>query len=200
MVKTKVILFYKLFIYILIITFLSGCASFSYEFQNPTFLTPAFITSKNIQELNGEYSIIARAKDSSANSYNVKFNNFFQILDGDIKKDTLTEHNLDHYSFKINVINDTNIKIEYLNNHIPFEELIIGYELREGYLYLKNKKTTIRGVPYLFGGVEVNKIRLTRDLNDNLVAEIAHHNSGTILFIFRDAKDNHYQCYYLKIK
>ncbi|TPN84378.1 hypothetical protein [Aquimarina algicola] len=185
-----------------IIISLSNCASFSYEFQNPVFLTPSFLTSENVKELNGEYSIIARSKDSAMNNYNSSFNNFFQILDRNrgSKKDTLNRNNLNNFSFKINVINDTNIKIEYLVNSKKFNEKIIEYELRAGYLYLNNKNTMIGGVPYIFGGIEVNKVRLTRDLNGNLVAEIAHHNSGAILLVFGDAKDNHYQCYYHKVK
>ncbi|MFD2561266.1 hypothetical protein [Aquimarina rubra] len=195
----------KLFIYLalfLIIISLSNCASFSYQYQNPVFLTPSFLTSENIKELNGEYSIIARSKDSIMNNHYPSYNNFFQILDRDRgnKKDTLNKNNLSNFSFKINVINDGEIKFEYLTNNKKFNERIIKYELREGYLYLKNKNTTIGGIPYVFGGIEVNKVRLTRDLKDNLVAEIAHHNSGAILLVFGDAKDNHYQCYYHKIK
>ncbi|WP_422090826.1 hypothetical protein [Tenacibaculum ovolyticum] len=198
--KIKENLFLKLFICIITMLSFVSCASFSYQFQNPTFLTPYFLTFKNVKELNGEYSIVAKTKDSTYNRTYKSFNNFYEIINENRKKEKIEEEKIDDYSFKINIIDSLNIEIKYLNNGIIFNELNVEYELKGGYLFFKNKKTIISGVPYLFGGIEINKIRLTRDLNMNLVAEIAHHHSGLILFIFGDSKSFHYQCYYHKIR
>lgn len=195
--RLKIYLSLKLALFFLTILSFSNCAYFSYKFQNPTFLTPDFLVPKNVKELNGEYSIIARTKDSTYDRTFKKNNNFFQVLNRKRnKKDTLNIDSLENYSFKIDVMDQKNIKILYLKKNIVFNELIIKYELRGGYLFLENKNTLIGGIPFIFGGIDIVKVRLTRDLKKNLVAEIVNKNLGGLLLVFSQSKTYYDQWYY----
>jgi hypothetical protein len=100
--------------------------------------------------------------------------------------------NLDNYTFEIKLIENHQIEVSYLKHKISFRKFILEYDLREdGYIYLKNRNFKILGIPFLWGGIDIRKLRLNC-VDNYLIIEEVYHSSGAILLIFGDSKTWNY--------
>ncbi|MGX7666736.1 hypothetical protein [Flavobacterium pedocola] len=182
--------------------FFIGCATkFHQSYKNPT-----KFDKQSISRINGEYSIypIDSTGSFSDNEFNNEFNNAFIKFYrkyGRVVRDTLKLSKLHDYSLKLEIKNEAEIELKYLKNKNIIKQLKLPYEIKpDGYLYLENKNRLYQGIPYLFGGVDIKKIRLGMDPAENLIIEEVYHSSGALLFIFGDSKTWHNRNYYKKIK
>lgn len=177
---------------------LFGCATkFSKSYKNPN-----KFEKQNIHEINGEYNIYAidstnnNPKDELSNAFNKFYRGF-----GRSNTDTLKLNKLDEYSLKLEVKNENKIEIKYFKNKIALKNLNFVYELKpDGYIYIEDKNFKFSGIPYLFGGIDIKKIRLSVDNYENLIIEEVYHSSGALLLIFGDSKTWNYRNYYKRIK
>ena len=88
------------------------------------------------------------------------------------------------YKFEIIVGEDDQIRFIYFENGTEFHQLILKTKLRaDGYLYLKNHNIKFWGIPYIFGGLDLKRIRISKTDGDDLVLDIAHNKSGNIIFL-----------------
>ncbi len=175
----------KILALVILTLILQSCATFPI---NSSIKQP--LTEANLTELNAQYNVSAE-KDSLIDNTYIDLHNAFEKLyrgNGRGNKDTMTIDNLDRYSFAINVIDNRRIEITYLKDKSSFRKFSMKYYSKnDGYLYLKNKNFKISGVPYLFGGIDIKKLRLT-NVDNYLIIEEVHHSSGGLLFILGDSK------------
>jgi hypothetical protein len=57
----------------------------------------------------------------------------------------------------------------------------------DGFLLIKNRNFRVLGLPYIIGGIDIKKRRLSLE-NGNLVIDEVYHSSGGTLIIFSDSK------------
>ncbi len=165
----------KLFIFLIIL--LQSCA---------TFVNNSDANQKNdesnIDLFNGKYEVSSMEYQDKFDSY--EYHNLFRELDRKILKDTLELDNNNTYHINLNFINNNRIKIDYLSNGYIFRSRIIKTKLKkDGYLYLKNKNVGFSLIPYLFGGLDVKRTRLSINEDENLVVEVSHFQGGAALLI-----------------
>ena len=131
--------------------------------------------------------------------FNNAFNKFYRGYGRGVS-DTLKLDILNSYSIKLNLRSENKIQIVYLKNG----EILKDFELEcnlnaDSYLYIENNNSKITGIPYLFGGVDIKKIRLTNDNLNNLIIEEVNHSSGGLLLFLGDSKTWNYRNYYKRI-
>ncbi|WP_139062402.1 hypothetical protein [Aquimarina megaterium] len=188
----------KILVLIFILS-LSNCASFPKNKINRTFLN-----TQNIKSLNGEFSIVAKEADSVSKKHWV-YNNFFKEVNRDRLKDRLKDDlilsPLKTYSFRIGILSEKSIKISFIENNESIKELVCEYKLKnDGYLYLKNRNLKLVGIPYIMGRLDIKKMRITLDKKNNLITEVAEHNSGAgLLVMFLNWKNRNYTYSYMAL-
>ena len=147
------------------------------------------IDSNNIVKLNGTYSIFASKNLNTENSYFSNANEKFYRKYGRGKTDTIKFDIISEANFKILIKNKNEIKLEFFKNNEIIKTQTLKYKFKEdGFLYVKNKNTLIWGIPFLFGGVDVKKVRIALTKNNNLLINNVYDSSGAYLLIFGDAK------------
>lgn len=145
------------------------------------------MTKSNLSDLNGVYSIVQVGYDSINKKYNRStwvYQNFLKEIDRNLLKDTLQLDSLKYYDFELKVLNESELKIKYLENDQVFRERTLKTKLKkDGYLYLKNKNIGFVLVPYIAGAIDVKKGRLGLTDNGTLLFDYAHHRSGALMII-----------------
>ncbi|WP_196894355.1 hypothetical protein [Aureivirga marina] len=135
----------KLIIILLPFLFLS-CGIFKEEYDSHLKLT-----ENNIENLNGTF--YTDAIDEKINR--IKHPNL------DAKKEL---------NFEIKILNHKKIKLNFLDENTIVKSQVLKYKLKKnGFLYLKNKNFKLTGIPFLIGGFDVKKVRLTLDKEKKLI-------------------------------
>lgn len=167
---------------------IQSCATFPKSSTNQQRLT-----ENNLTRINGQYKVKAERDsliDNTLNQYHNAFKKFYRGK-GRGSKDTMKVDILDNYTFEIRLIEKKHIEVIYLKDNISVRKFKLKYELKaDGYVYLKNKNLKVSGVPYLFGSIDIKKLRLSF-IDNYLIVEEIRHSSGAILFIFGDSKTWH---------
>lgn len=189
-----------LFLFLTSSLLLQSCASFDKNVMNSYKLDKS-----NVEELNGLYEIVQIDYDSVYKKYNKNLwvrNNFYKQIDRKLLKDTLHLDSLKSYKFGLEIIKENKIKVSYIENDTVFRERILKTKLKkDGYLYLKNKNTKCILVPFIAGALDVNKIRLGKNINGNLIFDYSNNRSGAFLFIiFLDSRTRKERLEYKKIQ
>lgn len=174
---------------------IQSCATFPKKSANQLRLT-----EHNLTRINGKYKV-KPVKDSLLDKDLTVYHNAFEKFyrgKGRGSKDTMKIDNFDNYTFEIKLIEKKQIEVNYLKDNISFRKFKLKYELKaDGYVYLKNKNLKVSGVPYLFGSIDIKKLRLSI-IGNYLTVEEIRHSSGAILFIFGDSKTWHYNDKYVR--
>ncbi|MBF4484531.1 MULTISPECIES: hypothetical protein [unclassified Flavobacterium] len=180
----------RLLLLLLLAVLLINCASFSNtDFKNDY----TKINESELNSFNGKYSFFPIKKfdkknansdfdlsKNVINSYNYTTN---EILKFDDRDSILNGQNT--YHIQLNILNDTELSIELFKNNISIKKQQIKGELKkDGMFYLDNKYMKCNGIPYLFGGCNNNKRRITLSKNNNLIINEALDNTGALLFLF----------------
>jgi hypothetical protein len=176
---------------LLIVSFvLANCASFSNkDFKNDY----TEVHNSDLNSLNGKYSFFPIKKfdkknansdfdlsKNVINSYNyttneiLKFDDRDSILNGQVK-----------YYIQVNIVSATELTVELFKNNNSIKKQQIKGELKkDGMFYLDNKYLKCNGIPYLFGGCNNSKRRITLSKTKNLIVNEATDNTGALLFLF----------------
>lgn len=175
----------QILLFVILVFILQSCINFSESYTNLQ-----LSADRNLYSINGQYKI-KPLKSNSGDTIYLDFNNAFEKFyrgKGRGSRDTLKIDDTDRYSFKISVYDRDRIEVIYFKDSIQFKNFYIRYKFKkDGFMYLKNKNTKIMGVPYLFGGIDIKKLRLSV-IDNNLLVEEVYHSSGAVLFIFGDSK------------
>jgi len=136
------------------------------------------------------------------NSYTSYSENFFKEIDRHLLRDTLKIDSSKNYKLGLKVLSDKLIKIDYIQDDSVFRSRTLKTKLKkDGYLYLKNKNIGIRLIPYLLGGIDIKKSRITLSKEKNLVFDYSQHVSGAFLFlIFLDGETSKRRLEYGRIE
>ena len=180
----------RLLLLLLFPVLLINCASFSNkDFKNDY----TKINESELNSFNGKYSFFPIKKfdkknansnfdlsKNVINSYNYSTNEILKFDDRDsILKDQTTYH------IQLNILNDKELSVELFKNNNSIKKQQIKGELKkDGMFYLDNKHLKCNGIPYLFGGCNNNKRRITLSKNHNLIINEALDNTGALLFLF----------------
>ena len=143
----------------------------------------------NVNKLNGTFSVFANNKLKTEYPYFDNANEKFYRKYGRGEKDTISFDTISGGKFKVNIINNEKIEINFIRNEKIIKSQILKYKFKnDGFLYIKNRNTIIAGIPYIFGGVDVKKIRIALNQNNELIINDIFDSSGALLLIFGDAK------------
>ncbi|WP_432412783.1 hypothetical protein [Rasiella sp. SM2506] len=147
----------------------------------------------NVGLLNGKYtveSIPDSIKDSNG-EWSVYSRNFLNEIDRKLIKDTLVFDTISEYSFRLEMKNSKSIQIEYLKDNAVFRSRTLKAKItKDGYLKLKNKNLQLLLLPYVLGGIDVKRVRLTIHEDGNLIFDVSEHRSGAaLLMVFLDGRN-----------
>jgi len=180
----------RLLLLLLFPVLLLNCASFSNkDFKNDY----TKINESELNSFNGKYSFFPIKKfdkknansdfdlsKNVINSYNYSTN---EILKFDDRDSILNGQNT--YYIQLNILTNTELSVELFKNNNSIKKQQIKGELKkDGMFYLDNKHLKCNGIPYLFGGCNNNKRRITLSKNNNLIINEALDNTGALLFLF----------------
>ena len=164
-------------------TFLS-CGTFKNKPENLV-----KINNQNANSLNGTYSIFAFDKLKTEYPYFDNANNKFYRKYGRGQRDTISFDTINGGKFKIKIINDNKLRIDFIKKNEIIKSQLIKYKFKkDGFLYLKNRNTIIGGIPYIFGGVDVKKVRIALNQNSDLILNDIFCSSGALFLVFGDVK------------
>ena len=180
-------------LFVIIVPFLlMSCASFN---KNHSFKNEVKLNENSISLLNGSYTLNPRIelnKGRSGKSYftdkgDLNRTNLYNFFNNSSR--SLNDFQDSTYLVKLKVINKNEILIFRYNNDQKMDSVLLKYKLKSnGYIYIKNKNFKINGVPYLFGGFELNRVRMTVSNENNLVINSTHYFYGSFLILFGDAR------------
>lgn len=191
--KRKIVLYIGVLVSIL---FFQSCASFQKSVSNPVHLN-----KKNISELNGKYKISHIEADSIQKKHWTN-NNFFREIERKTLKDALRLDSLKTYEFELKAIDQKSVNFKFIKNGKVFKEKTLkGKFKKDGYFYLKNRNVEFLGIPYLAGAIHINKSRLSKTKEGNLIFDLTHHQSGAFfLVVFLDGTSWKYRKTYERKK
>lgn len=151
------------------------------------------LNQKNYQLLDGTYSVNpksvyhSKSKNFFSDSIFRKMNTYNLFVNEPIKfskLDTIEFIN-SNKKFALRFISSEQIEIIYLiNDVIKSREIINGKIKRNGLFYLDNKYFESKGIPYLWGGIDVKKRRIGLSKSGNLIFNGAYCREGALLFLF----------------
>lgn len=184
---------FQSFLILVMLTF-SSCASFEKGLGNSTPLT-----KNNITSLNGKYEINALNEAEGTKKYWM-YNNFLQELDRKLLTDTFKIDSNKTYTVELEVLGNKALKLNYLENGKSIRERVLKTRLKkDGYLYLKNKNIGFLLLPYIAGGIDVKKTRLSKTADGELIFDVVNHRSGAFMVIaFLDGRTWKYRKIYPK--
>ena len=147
------------------------------------------INSENVERLNGTYSVFTNDTVKTAFPYYDNANEKFYRKYGRGKKDTISFDTLSGGKFKLNVLNHEQLEINFIKGKETIKSQTLKYKFKDdGFLYIKNKNTLIKGIPFIIGGVDVKKVRLALNQKNELIINDIFDSSGALLLILGDAK------------
>ena len=147
------------------------------------------ITPENVNILNGNYLVFAKKKPNEKYPYFDNANEKFYRKYGRGVSDTLKFDSISGGNFRVSILNKKEINLEFIKNEKIIKNQKFTYKIKEdGFLYIKNRNTIIKGIPFLFGGVDVKKVRIALSENNDLLINDVFDSSGALLLIFGDAK------------
>lgn len=147
------------------------------------------INSTNTNILNGTYSIFASKSLKDDFFYFDNANEKFYRKYGRGNSDTIKFDTINGGLFKVLIKNEQEINLEFIRKNKVIKRQTLNYKImKDGFLYIKNRNTIISGIPYLLGGVDVKKVRLSLTENNDLIIDDIFDSSGALLLIFGDAK------------
>ncbi|WP_299113378.1 hypothetical protein [uncultured Winogradskyella sp.] len=87
-------------------------------------------------------------------------------------------------TFKISVLNQKFLKIDFFKNDSLAKSRIIKYRLRNnGFVKLRNQNFRVSGIPYLLGEYDIMKYELGLTKDDNLILNGYKEQAGGLLIV-----------------
>jgi hypothetical protein len=192
---------YYIVIALIYILSLASCASFSTKIVKGK---TTKLTKENIQNIEGTYEIqcydsffksrvgrkIIQFKNPNRDAFVNYFTNTYNIDSTIIKKLVVD----------IKLLSDKEIQFTYRHQDSIINETILGMKLRgNGMLHLKNRETTIMGVPFIYGNFEIYRSRIGLSKSKDLIINHAYHITGVALILLGDSRTSNTSYYFKKI-
>ncbi|RMA67708.1 hypothetical protein BXY75_0018 [Ulvibacter antarcticus] len=178
---------------VVLLIFLQSCATFNENFNNQIKLNEL-----NLSELDGRYEIVPSEsqmilKNSKKEVKN--YSDFYSKINKVTIENNITIDSLKKYYFQLSTMSDKTIKISYFENNQIIKEQVLPTKLKnDGYLYVRTNKQNIRGVPFIVGGIDIVKSRMTLDNDQNLIFDQSEYSGGALfLIIFKGSSNYNYR-------
>ncbi len=181
----------RLCFYLCFVLMMINCAGFK-----NTGSTHGVLSRENVSRIDGSY-----------NNYPVEGDPGY--VDGladifDRNKDMFTRRNkydtrAVHFKLKSISEDKMNVKI-YRKEELLFDKNMKMKLKNDGFLYLKEKRLMLDGLPLIFGGWNVQKSRFTVDENNRLTVETNYFFCRGAMIIMNDCKTFHYHLTFEKQK
>ena len=180
--------FNRVIIYFVGLSFIFGCGSF------PKRTVPAqYLNKNNINALNGKYTIKAiysgPTKDTTS-AWNFSdsdlgiYPTFFDELNNGLLVKSIKTDPSKIYTFSLKILSTKKLEFNYFEDDSIIKQNTIKYRFKDdGYVYLKHKNFKIIGIPYVFGGFNTKRNRITLNKDTNLLFETSEFKSGGLFLL-----------------
>ncbi len=163
--------------YLFACLFFQGCISLS------------TVEESNIQKfgdpggLNGHYFM--KATEMQFNGFLfVKYHDFSQFIIRDVRNKGIQADSTDLFSFKINALNDRELKISFYKKDRLIKSVVIAGQMKkDGYFYVKNRNIIAHNIPLILGAYDYLHIRIGIDTEKNLIVDGVKDSYGAFLLI-----------------
>ncbi|WP_109301425.1 hypothetical protein [Aquimarina sp. AU474] len=172
-----------------LITFM-GCASFKEKYSVDKNIG---LTKNNIQLINKNFAITASKEVRKYQDYNLEiiendtvFNLFarLKIIDTTFRKEIAKYRN--NYVVNLRVKEKNTLVCSLIKNTKIVDSTSLRYKLKNGYLYIKNSNVTINDIPLIYGGFEIDRLRLGINKNGDLITDSSHYFIATAMIVLGD--------------
>lgn len=158
------------------------------------------INENNITILNGYYTVFAKNKTNKYYYFD-NLNEKFYRKYGRGERDTINFDTITGGSLKISILSERELNLDFIKNEKTLKSQRLKYKFKkDGFLYIKNSNTLISGIQFIFGGVDVRKVRIALNEDNDLLLNNVFNSSGAFLLIFGDAKVSEETNIYKRIK
>ncbi len=157
----------KIFCIIFILT-LVGCASV------PNYKDSDLLPIGDLYKIEGEY------KNIPTNVEYRSYKTFDNVIDWRKKKSDTSK-----IAFvKVKVLNEKFIQFSFINEQSENKVIKVKYKIEQnGFVTLKNRNFKLTGLPYIFGGYEINKVQLGITKENQLILNGTKVDEGAVLLI-----------------
>ena len=108
----------------------------------------------------------------------------YQTFDNSINWRKSKDDTVKFSSVEVKVLGDKVIQFTFLNNRNATKVINVKYKLMlNSFVALKNRNFKLTGLPYVFGGYQINKVELGLTNHNQLILNGTHIDEGAILFI-----------------
>lgn len=148
-----------------------------------------FVSCANLRNYNeSDFVAIKDSKELEGNYENIPFNiqyrtyaTFENVINWREKKSDTIKYS----SVNLKILNTNSIQFKFTNKTGNEKIVRAKYKInKNGFLSLKNRNFKLTGLPYIFGGYEINKVELGLTNSNQLILNGAKIDDGAILIIF----------------
>lgn len=184
----------NIFFYLIVFLFTMSCAGF----KNVDHST-AGLNENNLNKIEGTYNNLP---SSGSGFYVGRLNEVFDrnLEMYNINK-TTEKYDNKNVNLKLRIVNQhtLNVKIYEAENLLFDKDLKVQLK-KDGFLYLKEKRFMLDGIPLILGGWNIQKSRFTIDQNNHLKVQSNYFFCNGILIVMSDWKTLHYDLTFEKIQ
>lgn len=184
----------KIFFHLIIFLFAISCAGFK-NLDNSNI----GLNENNLNKIDGTYN------DFPSSGKGFYVGRLTEVFDRNLEMYNIHKTN-EKYDRK-----NVNLKLKMVNQHTlnvkiyEAENLLFDKDLKvklkkDGFLYLKEKRFMVDGIPLILGGWNIQKSRFTIDQNNNLYVQSNYFFCHGILIVMSDWKTFHYDLTFEKIQ
>ena len=168
---------------IVLVLTIQSCATF-----HPEFSIVKELKRSDLSIINGQYEIHSSNTETTIKMYNEYkcHETFIEEIERDAFDRSNSNYSQDSSEFMLEIeVKDENLlEFTLLKHNNLIKSKSIKFLLKDdGYLYLKNKNVKCWGIPYLFGVIDINKIRISLDSENNLLLDVTNFHGGALFLI-----------------
>ncbi|WP_430409889.1 hypothetical protein [Kordia sp.] len=192
----------KLILLIITAICLSNCASFSTKIIKEQITK---LDRENIQNIEGSYALScydAHYLSTSKKRKVAQYENHIDVATVNSFTNTIiprrgTDTN---YTVDIKLLSDTEIQFTYRSENAIVNQTTLSMKLRKnGMIHLKNRETSTKGVPMIFGNISVERSRIGIRKNRDLILNNVEFIAGGFLILFGDGRRSNTTFYFKRI-
>lgn len=166
---------------IISIVSLASCASFNNKISKKESIK---LTKETIHNINGTYEFQPFKSFGASGKRVYDIDTDTESIDFYILGTRLTFGPKSSYTVDVRVISKNEISFTFKNKDTLVFETTIKMKLRSnGLVYLKNKHVKVKGIPFVFGGITSNKMRIGLSKEGNLLLNYAYDSFASILIM-----------------
>ncbi|RQO32212.1 hypothetical protein DBR32_00945 [Taibaiella sp. KBW10] len=169
-------------ILIALLLLLGSCAPFGKKGQGHQ-----AITANKVHLLNGSYAIKGlKSEGVPLNSYYAN-EHFYRNFKRDASMmDTLKWDSVGLAYFTLNIIDQQTLSVSFYKGREEIRTQTLRYKLKDGdgFIYLKHKNVHIKGLPHIAGSIDIKKVRIGLNADNNLMINDTYYRTWVFMVLF----------------